>query len=553
MKTPFTSCTIALALVAGLMLAPVPKAASTEDGAGTTPFVFRGDLRDLARGSEDPSAVDVIVHPRRWTGDSPAPPYTPEVVDPLLDNGYAARSRGAPPTTEIFAFEGIDLGAQPPDPTLDVGNDHVIQIVNQTRFAIYDKATVALVAGPSELDDLGSGTCATGSGNPTVLWDPLAERWLMSELAGSASMCVYVSMTDDPVSGGWCAYEFVAPDFPDAMKIGVWPDAYYVTSNETGDVPVYALDRENMLTCGTARPFQRLTAPRLSGLGFQAFTPADVDGETPPPSGALALFMRHRDTELGSQGPMNPTQDVLEIWAFDVDWDTPASSTLTQLPDILVSEFDSNLCPPISIFSCVPQPGTSTRLDPLLELIMNRLAYRNFGDHETLLGVFQTDVGDFADHVGERWFELRRTGGGAWTLHQEGTWSPDSDHRFAGTIAMDSVGNILLAYARSSDTTSPSVSYTGRLASDPIGTMSLPERTLFAGGGNNASIRFGDHSQMGVDPVDGCTFWMTVEYTEGVGDNTTGIGAVRFDDCRKPIFSDGFESGDSTAWSSTVP
>lgn len=526
-------------------------------GDPVTPFKFYGDLRDTPRAALWAEGDAVVHNPRRWKG-SLAPTSTPASPDPLLGQQAKVPLRGIADVQMLHAFEGIDNGnPQPPDTTGDIGRDYFIQAVNSSIYSIYDKNTGGLVAGPIDMSSLANGMsdCASGNGDPIVLYDHLAGRWLLTEFyTPSDKLCVYISMTEDPVAGGWCAYEFTTPSnpgFPDYPKYAVWPDLYSVTTNESGGT-VYALDRENMITCGTARPFQRFQAPELPGLGFQAFTPADVDGP-PPPADAPAIMMRHRDTELGGQGPNLPTQDILEIWAFDIDWTTPANSSLTQLPDILVSEFDSNLCPPLFFFSCIPQPGTGTRLDPLLEVIMYRLVYRNFTTHESLVGVLQTDVGDFEDHSGERWFELRKTGGGDWTLYQEGTYSPDAEHRFMGAIAMDGDGNILLGYALSSSSTSPSLRYTGRMAGDPLGTLTLPEQTLIAGSGNDASTeRFGDYSQMGIDPVDDCTFWFTAEYTEGTNSNTTGIGAVRFASCGE-LFNDGFESGDTMIWSSAQP
>jgi len=559
----FVSTSLAAsALLVSLALASSPLAAQEDRvvvhgaeviGDPVTPHIFYGDVRDLPTAPQWQYGDEYIVNPRRWFGEDTSF-FTPATPDPLLERQAQAAVRGVSSTT-LFAFQGLDFGASPPDPTLDVGSGHVIQIVNASNFIIYDKATGATLAGPTALDSLGTGACASGRGDPVVIYDALADRWVMSEFSSGLAMCVYVSMTNDPVTGGWCSYLFgTSTDYP---KYAVWPDAYYVTTNEGNVPPVYAFDRENMLTCGTARPIQKLVAPGLPGLGFEAFTPGDLDGPTLPPAGSPAYFMRHRDTELGNQGPMNPTQDILELWQMQVDWTTPANTTLTQLPDILVSEFDSNLCPPIGVFSCIPQPGTTTRLDPLLEVIMNRLSYRNFGSHQMLLGVLQTDIGDFEDHSGERWFELRKTGAGPWSLFQEGTFSPDADHRFMGTVAMDGDGNILLGYALSSTTTNPSIAFTGRHAADPAGTMTEPEQVLIAGVGNSATSRYGDYSQMGIDPVDDCTFWFTVEYAEGVSNTTTGIGAVKFDGCTglaaSLIFSDGFESGNTSAWSNVIP
>lgn len=558
--SPYLVCCTVLAL---LLTAAAPIAAQDEPvvvirgaeviGDPLVPYIFYGDVRDMPRTPEWQAGDEYIVNPRRLYGEVSTSAPTPETPDPLLGRQADAPVRGTPGTTAPFAFEGLDFGASPPDPTLDVGANHVIQIVNASNFAIYDKDTGALLAGPTALDSLGTGACAAGRGDPIVLYDQLADRWLMGEFSSGLGQCIYISMTNDPVSGGWCQY--LHPPGTDYQKYAVWPDAYIGTTNEGNNPPVYLFDRENMMSCGVARPVQKLTAPGLPGLAFEAFTPGDLDGATPPPAGSPGYVMRHRDTELGGQGPVNPTQDILELWQVEVDFDVPANTTLTQLPDILVSEFDSDLCPPITTFSCIPQPGTSTRVDPLLEVIMYRLVYRNFGSHETLLGVLQTDIGDFADHSGERWFELRRNtpGAGTWTLFQEGTYSPDADHRFMGTIGMDGNGNILLAYALSSTTTNPSVAYTGRLASDPLGTMTEPEQVLIAGSGFSSTIRYGDYSQMGIDPEDDCTFWLTIEYAEGNGNTTTGIGAIRFDSCASPIFADNFELGNTSAWSITVP
>lgn len=520
-------------------------------GGFVAPHVYYGDLRDLPVEPDWEAGDPYIVNPRRWRGTVPETPWAPMRRDPLLDV-QASVTRGPGATTQIHSFEGLDTGAQPPDTTGDVGVSYFIHSVNASTYAIYDKVTGAQVAGPFAIDSLGTGACANGAGDPIVLYDEMAGRWMISEFSGSANaLCVYVSMTADPIAGGWCNYQFNTPGFPDYPHYAVWPDGYYVTTNQ--GARIYALDRANMIACGTARPMQQFQAPGLPGLGFQAFTPSDVDGP-PPPAGAPAYMMRHRDTELGNQGPNLPSNDILEIWSLALDWVTPGNSVLTQLPDIIVSEFDSNLCPPINFFSCIPQPGTNTRLDPLLEVIMYRLTYRNFGGHETLVGVLQTDIGDFQDHSGERWFELRKTGMGNWVLHQEGTYSPDAEHRFMGTIGMDKRGNILLGYALSSTTTNPSVRYTGRLATDPLGTMTEPETSLVVGSGFNSSIRFGDYSQMGVDPVDGCTFWFTIEYTEGNANAANRIGAVRFDSCLTvPVFTDGFESGNTSAWSFTTP
>lgn len=552
-----SACCILLALFA---LAATPLTAEEDRvvikgaevvGDAIEPHRFYGDVRDLPKVNPWGPGDPYVPSPRRWYGPDTSFPTDPQ-LDPLVTLQRAVPARGAE-TTVLQAFEGVDNGFLP-DPSLDVGPNHVIHVVNASAFAIYDKAG-NILTGPTPLDSIGTGACAAGRGDPIVLYDEASDRWLISEFSSGFGQCLYISMTNDPVSGGWCQY--LHPPGTDYQKYAFWPGMIVGTANEGNNPPVYLFDYDNMINCGTARPVQKLTGPGLPGLGFEAFTPADPDGPTPPPANSPAFLMRHRDTELGNQGPALPTQDIIELWQVEVDFDNAANTTLTQLPDILMSEFDSNLCPPINVFSCIPQPGTTTRVDPLLEVIMYKVQYRNFGTHESMVAVLQTDIGDFQDHSGERWFELRRTpvGTGNWTLHQEGTYSPDADHRFMGAIGMDGDGNMLMVYALSSSTTNPSVAFTGRLAGDPLGTMTEPEQIAIAGAGNTGSIRFGDYSHLSLDPADDCTFWFTVHYTESANNSAASIGSVRFNSCvgTTPLFADGFESGDTSGWETTVP
>lgn len=150
--------------------------------------------------------------------------------------------------------------------------------------------------------------------------------------------------------------------------------------------------------------------------------------------------------------------------------EVPANSTFTATTPIAIGEIDSDLCGLFS-FECFPQPGTTVGLDPLREVVMWRLQYRNFGTHETLVGNLVTDV-DGTNHGGIRWFELRKSGGGPWSLHQEGTHAPDQAHRWMGSVAMDVDGNMQLGYSVSDDTSIfPSILSAGRLAGDPLGTL----------------------------------------------------------------------------------
>jgi hypothetical protein len=397
-----------------------------------------------------------------------------------------------------------------------------------SSLVIYDKSDGSVAAGPITLDSLGTGDCANGLGDPIVLYDSLAGRWLLSEFSGvNNKLCVYVSQTADPIAGGWYAYEFATPDFPDYPKYAVWPDGYYVTSNESSP-KIYALERTQMLS-GAPATMQSFSVPGLSGFGFQALTPADLDGSNAPPSGSPAYFARHKDDEVHvSSGGDDPATDIIELWEVAIDWATPANSTLTGPTEIAVADFDSHLCG-LTSFVCFPQPLSSTKLDPLREVIMWRLQYRNFGSHQALLGNFVTDATG-EDVGGIRWFELRNTGGG-WDLHQEGTYSPDDDNRWMGSIAMDGLGNVALAYNVTNDTNVfPGIRFTGRESSDALGLMSQAETDLIAGTDSSSSNRYGDYSAMSVDPEDDCTFWFTGQFNPSATWSTR-IGAFMFDSC----------------------
>ena len=306
----------------------------------------------------------------------------------------------------------------------------------------------------------------------------------------------------------------------------MWRNAYLATTNESS-AAAYALDRTQMLA-GLPATVQRFAAAPLPGFTFQVLTPADADGNAPP-IGAPAYFLRHRDDEEHSPGSANPAEDFVELFSLTVDFATPANSLFTGPLAIPVAEFDSSFCgSDFAALSCIPQTG-GTRLDALREPIMNRVQYRNFGDHETLVGNFVTDV-DGADRAGIRWFELRKVGAAAWGLFQEGTYSPDATRRWIGSVAMDRQGNLALGYSASSLSVAPSMRYAGRLVGDPAGTLPQGEGTILAGTGTNPTNRWGDYAAMNIDPSDDCTFWFTSEVTLG-GGTATRISALRFDNC----------------------
>ena len=513
-----------------------------------TPGVFLGDVRDLPVIELPDPSLPVREIPRRITHPDnlvpPPPPINPTTwtVDPLLalqesvTKSTAVIGFGKP----ILNFPGHGFtNARVPDTVGDVGTSYYIQMVNSlfgSSFSIYRKSDGRRVAGPTILSSLSTDfMCEECDGDPIVLYDPLAERWLMSEFSFLYNtLCVYISITDDPIAGGWYNYRFIAPEFPDYPKYAVWPDAYYVSTNESSPA-LYALDRQNMLAGLPASIPIRKTVTPLEEFGFQSLIPCDFDGTLLPPVGSPNYFIRHRDDEAHNSPSNDPNEDYLEIFEFHADFIAPGPPTLPVSQTIPIAEIDSKLNGLVSK-ACFPQPETEVKLDPLREVVMWRLQYRNFDTHEALVGNLVTDV-DGKDHGGIRWFELRRTGG-PWVLHQEGTYAPDAENRWMGSVAMDKDGNIALGYSVTSDAVFPSIRYAGRLATDPLGTMPRGEYSIIEGEASSTTNRWGDYSSMNVDPVDDCTFWYTNQYVEyGDEEDTKGsswgtqIASFVFDSC----------------------
>ncbi|MCU0756912.1 MAG: hypothetical protein MUE46_17670 [Xanthomonadales bacterium] len=550
---------------------PLHRASQSEFLGVVQPELLSIDVRNDPVGQEWRPGDPIREIPRRhW--DDPAvlaaqqrEPVNPPQADPLVALQQAldgiGPARGAGFNTPLQNYEGAPGTTLPPDPSGDIGTTQYVQAVNASggsRIRVYNKTTGALEANFILATTLtGTSPCNNGLGDPIVLFDPIARRWVITEFSPQAgrALCVYVSADENAANtaaNNWFRYTFVMPAFPDYPKYGVWTDAYYATANEggtSGARPIYAFEREKMLLGQPAR-FVRVTVPNLSGFSFQLSTPAHFVGDQPPPNGAPGIIMRHRDDEAHNAGANNPANDFLELWQLRMDWaPTTPVGTLTPVHQVSVAEFNSRVNG-LTAFNAFAQPS-GQRLDPLREPIMNVLMYRNFGTHESIVGNLVTNtLTDPQIRGAVRWFELRRTGGTAataWQLHNEGTFAPTDaggniDRWMAGS-GIDSAGNIAMAYSvvRQAGTPSgifPGLRYTGRLASDPPGVMTTGENSIVAGERSQGNERWGDYHQMGVDPVDGCTFWFTGEYMGPAGTtNNTRIASFRHDACGTPAFT----------------
>ncbi|HEV2198599.1 MAG TPA: DUF11 domain-containing protein [Bryobacteraceae bacterium] len=555
-----------LLLASALLLVPANQAFAQGVSSGPVvgqalgPFVFNGDLRSLPNADLNANAK-LRSHPRALpTGLITGPPQGGP-PDPLLPPSSSQKTASSAPfiASPIVNFDGTP-GGDPPDTNGVVGPNHYIQTINVV-YAIWDKTGKQLVA-PTNFTSLfgaapATGTSCDGTGpvsDPVVLYDPLADRWILTILAGTSFKpeigpfyeCIAISKTNDPVSGGWFKYALKTDDtaLSDFPKLGVWPDAYYFSANMYPSVGkplpptfprVWALDRNTILGGGLMHEVH-FDVP----VGFFWLLPENMHG-TPPPAGEKNVF---------AAVDFN-NNNIVDLWNFHVDWVTPSNSTFgdgTHNPDHTV-----NVAAYTHLSQNIPQPGTTVvSLDALGGGLDYPAQYRSIGGTESLWLNHTVDTG--GNVAGIRWYEIHDPSGSP-TLFQQGTWNNTGDgvHRWMGAIGADQFGNMAIGYTVSSDgiapnpTLYPGIRYAGRLADDPLGMLAQGEGTLIAGTSNIINCtpdaskgqttcvgRWGDYGGMSVDPVDDCTFWFTNEYVAG-GNNKTRIGAVALPGCNADV------------------
>ena len=392
-------------------------------------------------------------------------------------------------------------------------------------YAIYDK-TGTLVAGPTNINQLfGSVPGANrNDGDPIILYDEQADRWLVTEFSvpnsGARYILMAVSTTNDP-TGTWHQYSFQVAGFPDYPKFGIWQDGYYMGDNNTSGNDIYVMQREPMLSGGTALlvGFNNPNRPASSD-GFMCVPPLDNDGDFAP-AGSPGLYIAFNDDALGGGS------DQLWIYELDVDWTTPSSSTFSRVQQLGVESFNANFGP---TWQNIPQKGTSQKLDGIPQVVMNVPQYRNFGTYETMVLCHSVKV-DATGLAGIRWYELRRTTGD-WSVRQWGTYAPDADCRWMGSIMLNGSDKIALGYSVSSTNVYPSIRYAGQSPAEYAngnGILDIPEDTIFSGTySQNGIERWGDYALMCVDPVDDETFWFTTQYIGSGGSRKTRIASFQF-------------------------
>jgi len=456
----------------------------------------------------------------------------------LTAHAVTARTTASAIAAPIANFEGLSnqdnfnifgFRVNPPDPNGDVGPNHYVEMINLV-FAVFDKQGNKLL-GPVDTGSLWAGfpieDCTDPSGDPIVVYDQFADRWILSQFTTRDPTfynCVAISQTGDP-TGAYFRYAFsTGPNFPDYPKYGIWKDSYVITTREFGPtveygIGVYAIDRNKVIvgdpTAQVVGFFLDGNDPDILPLVGDGLLPADVDGKTKPKQDVPIPIVGTQD----DGAFYGATFDALNIWELDVHWDAVSEASLELAAQLPVASFDSIFpCAPTSR-DCLPQPGIVNPAQYLDILSYRqrptwRLAWRSFKGYDSM--VTNQSVEALPGVAGARWYEIRRSPTGTYTVHQQGTYAPgDGVHRWMGSIAQDKNGAMALGYSVVNGTdVFPGIRYTGRVASDPLGQMPQGEGVIINGSGvqTTTNSRWGDYTSMNVDPVDDCTFWYVNEY-----------------------------------------
>jgi hypothetical protein len=426
---------------------------------------------------------------------------------------------------------GIDI-------SLAVGPDHIVEILNGTTAVFTKKgkkydATGKLLYGAvpnnTVFQGMGDRCPASNNSDSVVRYDQLADRWLIvvPVFAAPYAMCYAVSATPDPL-GPYYRYEFARPLFPDYPRPAVWPDGYYnPTSTSDNLLPEVITqkheciaDREKMLKG------QPATEQCVVIDGGVFMLNSDADGKRPPPAGAPNIMMSTGGTQLMKIFE----DDGIYFYKVHVDWSDASKTTVSKPQKIAVAPYHY-LCDG-QLSNCVSQPGTERRLDSQGDKLIQRIVYRNFGNHESILA--EHSVATAAKAGGVRWYEFRLDQQRDPVLFQQGTYAPGGFYRWLGSMAMDRKGDIGIGYSFGGDPNYAGQRFAARLAKDPKGQLTFHESVLAEGrASQTGSLRWEDYTNIVVDPSDDCTFWFAGNYLkEGAMSSTTRIGSFAVPGCK---------------------
>jgi hypothetical protein len=508
---------------------------------------------------------------RAGRGGGGPPPIPPPPPAPEINAAVAAveqSAQGARPAIPLSAsfdglgegftgreFPGADKAAEEGgrggggrggiDISLAAGPDHIFEILNGSTAVFTKKGkkyntTGKLLYGPVPNNTVFAGfgvRCGVSNNSDSVVrYDQLADRWLIvvpvftrppDNPQGPYAMCYAVSKTSDPL-GPYYRYEYQRPLFPDYPRPAVWPDGYYNPTSTSDNMLPEVITQKHDCIADRNKMLKGLPADEQCVVidGGVFMLNADLDGKKLPPAGAPNIMMSTGGTQLLKIFE----DDGIYFYKVHVDWTDPSKTTVSEPQKIAVAPYHY-LCDG-QLSNCVSQPGTERRLDSQGDKLIQRLVYRNFGDHESILA--EHSVATAAHGGGVRWYEFRLNKQRDPVLYQQATYAPDRFYRWLGSMAVDRKGNIGMGYSFGGDPNYPGQRFAARLAKDPKGQLTFHESVLAEGqASQTGSLRWEDYTNIVIDPSDDCTFWFTGNYLKsGSTSSATRIGSFIVPGCK---------------------
>ncbi|MEM7185032.1 MAG: T9SS type A sorting domain-containing protein [Bacteroidota bacterium] len=514
------------ALIGTMMLMAMPLMAQSPAQTGPVSSGFLSDpiyVPSLAQQLRDGTFVyadaeeEREARPKKQFGNNVIPGKGSMGEDPVLQTTGPLYA-GSPPSLIFDANTGVGVVS---DPTGAVGPDHFMAGWN-FAFRIYDKDGNPL----TPISAWSSIFPGNNIGDGVILFDQYADngpgeprgRFVITEFDSNPNgFNVAVCQGPDPVNDGWHVYTagFGTGQFPDYTKFSVWPDGYYCTAN-IGSRRIFAVEREKMID-GESAQFVSLPLTGIATSGFYSPQGFQATGGSEPEPGNFSIAYLQDDAWGGV------SDDHIKIWTVNVDWDDTSNSTISAPQEIVTADF-------ISVFdggsfANLEQPA-GPDIDALQATVMNQAHVRKFCDYNSAIFNFvvDTDPGG-GELAGVRWYELRQTAQGEpWTIFQEGTYiAPDGRDAFSASMAMDIQGNIGMGYTSVSNSEMISIRYTGRLAGDPLGDMTVAEQLIGQSTANSSTTRMADYVHLTIDPNDDRTFWHIAEYWNSNRRNVVGV------------------------------
>jgi len=464
---------------------------------------------------------------------------------------------------------GFGSGGVPPDTNADVSPTLIGQWIN-TSYAFFAKNSGVLVnpggnpiPGNALFAGFGGPCQSTNDGDPIILWDDAAERWVMSQfvVAIPGSQCFAVSTSSDPF-GTYNRYQFNHTSaFPDYPHIGIWTDdsntqnSFLMVSHDFtalnpavfAGASFWAFERDKMLA-GQPAAFVRFGGQQTA-FGAE---PIHLNGKRPARGGTCPVFIHFNGNS------------EYQFWDLCLNWTAPATSVLS--PPTLIPAGS----PFVPSFDDVPQLGSTNPLDAFGTHVMYQASAYSFADNSpySILLAINHHVKGPTEQGAIRWVQFALgaptitldfpngpSGSGGFeseirlagnaprrmtkSIVSEGTYAPDQQSRWMGSIAIDRSANMALGYTRSSATTNPKILVSGRLLTDPAGSLRDEVECTVGSTGSQLTNggRWGDYSSMSLDPADDCTFWHANEYLPTTGNAyATRICSVRFPECGLPDY-----------------